>query len=291
MSTDTAVVVKDSLDTIAYITGWIAMPFVFYGLVCLLFAIIVIGFEQMKDTHDRHTDAEWGASWFWATAGSAALMWVLMLKFGITNVFVLSNIEWIIYGAIAYAVTGLVWATVKWFFKLHSIRETFCEIKGEFARKYKLTLKGAFPMTPEERVQIGAEDLDLDELTKHRAGEIRLGLGRYEGEEEAVARPKVVLEEAQRELNTRYFNTLSGRLFMYEHLDKDDRSNRPHLIAQSFKPLAKRHRSRIMQWIAFWPISIVWTLIDDPVRRAATFLFNRVRHMFQAMSDSMFKGI
>jgi len=53
-------------------------------------------------------------------------------------------------------------------------------------------------------------------------------------------------------------------------------------------PSAKNNKSRIMSWMMYWPMSGLWTLINDPVRRAFQFLYNRVESYFDRMSKSLF---
>ena len=78
-------------------------------------------------------------------------------KFDITNSIVLSNLEWLVYGIPVYILFGLVWATVKWFFKIHDVRDRFREIKTEFMVKNKIAANSLFPMTPELRVVAGPD--------------------------------------------------------------------------------------------------------------------------------------
>jgi len=37
-------------------------------------------------------------------------------------------------------------------------------------------------------------------------------------------------------------------------------------------PKVGKHKMRIYVWIAYWPWSFVWTMINDPVRK----IFNRI---------------
>lgn len=51
------------------------------------------------------------------------------------------------------------------------------------------------------------------------------------------------------------------------------------------KPRASNNKSRIISWMAFWPFSMVGTLINDPIRRAFNFLFNSLKALYQKMAD------
>ncbi len=54
-------------------------------------------------------------------------------------------------------------------------------------------------------------------------------------------------------------------------------------------PLASQHKTKIIGWISYWPISIVWTLLDDFITKIFTEIFNLFSGLYQKMSDSVFK--
>lgn len=62
-------------------------------------------------------------------------------------------------------------------------------------------------------------------------------------------------------------------------------------IIENVRPKAARNKASITGWIAFWPLSAVWTLIDDPVRRLIDYIFARFKNLYELMSKSVFKGI
>jgi hypothetical protein len=55
-------------------------------------------------------------------------------------------------------------------------------------------------------------------------------------------------------------------------------------------PLAIENKSRIILWMSYWPSSMVWTLINDPVRRVFLSIYNLLGGMLQSISNSTFKG-
>lgn len=62
-------------------------------------------------------------------------------------------------------------------------------------------------------------------------------------------------------------------------------------IIENVRPKAAQNKASITGWIAFWPLSAVWTLIDDPVRRLIDYIFARFKNLYELMSKSVFKGI
>ena len=59
---------------------------------------------------------------------------------------------------------------------------------------------------------------------------------------------------------------------------------------QQFPPQPGDHKSRIIGWIALWPASMLWTIINDPVRRAAEEIYTRLGGTYQRISNRVFRG-
>lgn len=56
-------------------------------------------------------------------------------------------------------------------------------------------------------------------------------------------------------------------------------------------PLARDHKSRIIHWMAWWPFSMIWTLINDPIRHLFIWTWESLRGVFDAISRSAMGGI
>lgn len=56
-------------------------------------------------------------------------------------------------------------------------------------------------------------------------------------------------------------------------------------------PRASENKSRILTWVLYWPFSMVWTIIDEPFRRAFTMVFERIRGLYQRISESAFSDV
>ena len=50
----------------------------------------------------------------------------------------------------------------------------------------------------------------------------------------------------------------------------------------------KEHKARLMSWMTYWPMTALWTLIDDPIRRVFSWFYNGVAKGFQNYSDRAF---
>jgi hypothetical protein len=57
------------------------------------------------------------------------------------------------------------------------------------------------------------------------------------------------------------------------------------------RPKARRHKGRILMWMAYWPWSMFWTILNDPVRKAFRFIFHHIHDYLQEISDNAFKGV
>lgn len=55
------------------------------------------------------------------------------------------------------------------------------------------------------------------------------------------------------------------------------------------KPRALDNKARIIFWMTYWPASMVWTFLNDPVQRLFRFIFRRLVGVFDGISDFMFR--
>lgn len=54
-------------------------------------------------------------------------------------------------------------------------------------------------------------------------------------------------------------------------------------------PLIARHKDRIVLWMSYWPLSAIWTLINDPVHRIFKMIYNRLGGVLQGMSNRAYR--
>jgi hypothetical protein len=58
--------------------------------------------------------------------------------------------------------------------------------------------------------------------------------------------------------------------------------------ASKFIPTANKNKARIISWMTYWPFSGLWTLVNDPVKKAFQVAYGRVESYFDRISNSMF---
>ncbi len=56
-------------------------------------------------------------------------------------------------------------------------------------------------------------------------------------------------------------------------------------------PMASDNKALIVSWISHWPISAIWTIITDPIKKLINFFFEQVKFIFQSMSNRIFKNV
>ena len=49
------------------------------------------------------------------------------------------------------------------------------------------------------------------------------------------------------------------------------------------------NKGRIISWMSYWPLSLVWTFIDQPVKRLFTYIYNRTGKIYQQIYLSVYK--
>jgi hypothetical protein len=53
-------------------------------------------------------------------------------------------------------------------------------------------------------------------------------------------------------------------------------------------PTARDNKSRIMRWMSFWPISMLWSFLDDFIKRVFKTIYHRISSFLQRISDNIF---
>ena len=68
-------------------------------------------------------------------------------------------------------------------------------------------------------------------------------------------------------------------------------SDEPEDIVRQLTVNANEKKPVIVSWIAYWPMSIAATLLNDPIRRLMSFIYDRISGLFQRMSTSSVKNL
>lgn len=57
------------------------------------------------------------------------------------------------------------------------------------------------------------------------------------------------------------------------------------------RPRAREHKARILTWMTYWPWSLTWTVLNDPVRKAFLYIYRQIQDHLQEISDRAFRGV
>lgn len=47
------------------------------------------------------------------------------------------------------------------------------------------------------------------------------------------------------------------------------------------------YRSTLLVWITYWPLSAVWTVLNDPLRRLVTSIYDELQKVYARIADSV----
>ncbi len=75
-----------------------------------------------------------------------------------------------------------------------------------------------------------------------------------------------------------------------DRLKADWNARRPS-YARYAKPQVRENKGRILTWMIYWPWSLVWTILNDPVKRLFKNIFNAMKALFQKVADSAYKDV
>jgi hypothetical protein len=56
------------------------------------------------------------------------------------------------------------------------------------------------------------------------------------------------------------------------------------------RPRARQHRGQIVAWMAYWPWSLIWTVLNDPVRKSCRIIYQHIHDYLQEISNNAFRG-
>lgn len=74
--------------------------------------------------------------------------------------------------------------------------------------------------------------------------------------------------------------------FLLNYKEKVDRS---YANWRNYIPKASDNKGKIIAWMTYWPMSGVWTIINDPIRRIYDRIYKRIGRVYDKISDRIFK--
>jgi len=218
---------------------------------CCLIAIAIIILGLDSSPDNRN------GGWGWSFFGVLIAGTLASIKFDIGFSDLIQHPMLAVYGLVGYFAIGVVWSFAKWYFHLDNIRDKYVSLKAEFIEKNKVKDTFLNLVTPEDN----PTDEELHAF------------------------------QTARGYVTKFWTRVDREMTTYHDFSDHDIVTDTSNIVKAIKPLASKHKSSITQWIAFWPVSFIWTMINDPVRKIANWIFTHIKSTFQRMSDAMFAGV
>lgn len=56
-------------------------------------------------------------------------------------------------------------------------------------------------------------------------------------------------------------------------------------------PQARTHKARITTWMMFWPTSLAWTIVNDPIRAICQHVYTGIQQWLQSISNAAFARV
>ena len=186
----------------------------------------------------------------WAHTAFIGLMCLLAYKFSYLLPDIKAN-PWIISKYLGtYLFIGIIWAFAKWYFYLKSIFHYYQQKKDQFINEIKKDSCAA----------------DISEEEK-----------------------KLFLQQKLQNHFSYKSRGLSISVTDYATIGEGKNSKRVPSKYEILPPVANQNKSKIISWISHWPISMIWTLLNDPIKKMLNYIFECIKNIFQKMSNRIFK--
>jgi len=158
--------------------------------------------------------------------------------------------------AVFYLLSGAVWSLVKWWRLVVTFKEVYLEVKKELAKANPEENDAYFrQLSYNLRLRFLEPDLrkyyGLTEFDGHTGGRDVLGL----------------------------HNVLGG------HDDTDGLNFTPK------PPDPAKFKPFILRWLMFWPWSLSWTLLDDPIRRTFKAIYDSLVSTYERIAKEVFADV
>jgi len=53
-------------------------------------------------------------------------------------------------------------------------------------------------------------------------------------------------------------------------------------------PKGADNKNRIITWMSYWPFSMIWTMINEPVRKIFRYIYSKIEGIYDKMAKSVF---
>lgn len=201
-----------------------------------------------------------------------------------------------------YVVIGVIWSFIKWFSFLMKYRDKFRGLKQKFLDINKFPLNSTSLV--DRQVSYAIKCAFEKYLLTHSPANIKFKSVAYRADGadadndqpynqpvNNLERDKLwiaFLDESKTPNNQTIPTTLTDafEVFLREQHSYGDYAD----LRDGKKPVATANKAKITAWMAFWPCSMLSTLLNDPIRRLFKYLFKLFQGLYQKMSDWVFSN-
>jgi len=168
-----------------------------------------------------------------------------------------------------YFVIGACWGIFKWTLFARDKREKYDEEKAEW-----LTVDALKRTAKDLRRRVNNES---HEFSPERKTQLMRWAAACDA---AAAQGGGVLID---ELKPAWTNSRS--MSERYHYEDDEQDVMPTVI-----PHPKDHTARITRWMGYWPWSLFWTILNDPIRRICKWMYKRISVVLVSIGARSFDG-
>lgn len=76
-----------------------------------------------------------------------------------------------------------------------------------------------------------------------------------------------------------------AKWFFYLKGIRNAYEDRSYFNIENYK--VKEHKERITHWMIYWPLSAIWTIINDPVKKSFEFVLSQFGGLYDKMSEKI----
>lgn len=160
-----------------------------------------------------------------------------------------------------YIAAGVVWAFLRWYMWLRKIRDSLIEKREEYISKHELS-PDYFSRANDKLQEFDHGEGHASDISPARRMQLQ-----YLSHLEALCKTLTDGDRVYRSLNT-----------MQELVDY-------------IRPRAANNKSRIIFWMAYWPLSIIWYIVRDLFVDLWNAIYRRVADLFQRVSNHVFRDV
>lgn len=208
--------------------------------------------------------------------------------------------------ALLYVVIGTSWSFGKWFFFVQEQHDEYVAQKRVFIEKHGLTTKEIPPSHQRGWVAtlVGVPDEWIDrhcDVEKFRISDpdLRSFLGNNLNNDWILADEILenkkpfpeVLKRAWAEYQKRVNDDNAENKRAYEAGLEACYRNMAKQATRRLRPEPGEYKSQITLWMTYWPWSMTWTVVNDPVKRAFKYTYERVQEVYTRITNRVFRDL